>query len=103
MTPVSSRAVSLNAPFLPYRKPYPSQPRTCILEKSSTPVLLRLSCTYVKVDSVYTRSTPLMEVVKIGGRLDLVECLLAAGARLDVQVGKAETLFTGRLGSHNIS
>ncbi|CAM9982819.1 unnamed protein product [Ectocarpus sp. 8 AP-2014] len=33
---------------------------------------------------VYTRSTPLMEAVKIG-RLDLIECLVAAGARLDVQ------------------
>lgn len=28
----------------------------------------------------------MMEAVKIGGRLDLVECLIAAGARLDVQV-----------------
>ncbi|CAN0153263.1 unnamed protein product [Ectocarpus sp. 4 AP-2014] len=37
-----------------------------------------------QVDSVYTRSTPLMEAVKIG-RLDLIECLIAAGARLDVQ------------------
>lgn len=40
----------------------------------------------LKVDSVYTRSTPMMEAVKIGGRLDLIECLLAAGGRLDVQV-----------------
>lgn len=40
-----------------------------------------------KVDSVYTRSTPMMEAVKIGGRLDLIECLIAAGGRLDVQVG----------------
>ncbi|CAN0188646.1 unnamed protein product [Hapterophycus canaliculatus] len=37
-----------------------------------------------QVDSVYTRSTPMMEAVKIG-RLDLIECLIAAGARLDVQ------------------
>lgn len=29
----------------------------------------------------------MMEAVKIGGRLDLIECLLAAGGRLDVQVG----------------
>ncbi|CAN0030816.1 unnamed protein product [Ectocarpus sp. 13 AM-2016] len=39
-----------------------------------------------QVDSVYTRSTPLMEAVKIG-RLDLIESLVAAGARLDVQAG----------------
>eukprot|EP00903_Cladosiphon_okamuranus_P013485 g12560.t1 len=44
-----------------------------------------------QVDSVYTRSTPLMEVVKIGGRLDLVECLLAAGAQLDVQDVNGDT------------
>ena len=54
--------------------------------KEPSPILVRSSLKRVKVDSVYTRSTPLMEVVKIGGRLDLVECLLAAGARLDVQV-----------------
>lgn len=40
-----------------------------------------------QVDSVYTRSTPMMEAVKIGGRLDLIECLIAAGGQLDVQVG----------------
>ncbi|CAM9343872.1 unnamed protein product [Ectocarpus fasciculatus] len=37
-----------------------------------------------QASNVYTRSTPLMEAVKIG-RLDLIECLIAAGARLDVQ------------------
>lgn len=43
----------------------------------------------------------MMEAVKIGGRLDLVECLLAAGARLDVQVRMPESLFVSGLDSHN--
>lgn len=34
---------------------------------------------------MYTRSTPMMEAVKIG-RLDLIESLIQAGGRLDVQV-----------------
>eukprot|EP00904_Undaria_pinnatifida_P005958 jgi/Undpi1/2492/HiC_scaffold_13.g05871.m1 len=38
-----------------------------------------------QVDSVYTRSTPMMEAVKLG-RLDLVETLIRAGGRLDVQL-----------------
>lgn len=35
----------------------------------------------------------MMEAVKIGGRLDLVECVLAAGARLDVQVRMTESCW----------
>lgn len=39
-----------------------------------------------KVDSVYTRSTPMMEAVKMG-RLDLIGCLIRSGGQLGVQVG----------------
>lgn len=43
-----------------------------------------------QVDSVYTRSTPMMEAVKLG-RLDLIESLLKAGGKLDVQVRRHES------------
>ncbi|CAM9934817.1 unnamed protein product, partial [Discosporangium mesarthrocarpum] len=42
------------------------------------------------VDSVYTRSTPLMEAVK-SSRLDLVTALFNAGARLDTQDVNGDT------------
>lgn len=64
-----------------------SQVATSVCTPCFGPPTRQLDTTRLRqVDSVYTRSTPLMEAVKIG-RLDLIECLIAAGARLDVQVG----------------